>query len=137
MEPPQHRQMNRLGFTRRATADRAWCLGAFLQRTTSSSPSISQTTPTTWRTTPPPPPPPELDYAMRWSLSTGSRVHVCEDPARGRAAPRWFPPLPVRLLRVAGHNPVRAPRNWLRHPWPYRVPAHLPPFATSFLTCRS
>ena len=21
-----------------------------------------------------------------------SRVHVCEDPARGRAAPRWFPP---------------------------------------------
>ena len=30
MEPPQHRQINRLGFTRRATAGRAWCLGAFL-----------------------------------------------------------------------------------------------------------
>ena len=52
MEPPQHRQINRLGFTRRATAGRAWCLGAFLQRTTSSSPSNSQTTPTTWRSTP-------------------------------------------------------------------------------------
>ena len=66
-----------------------------------------------------------------------SRVHVREDPARGRAAPRWFPPLLVRLLRVAGHNPMRAPRHWLRHPWPYRVPAHLPPFAPSFSTYRS
>ena len=52
MEPPQHRQINKLGFTRRATAGHAWCLGAFLQRTTSSSPSNSQTTPTTWRLTP-------------------------------------------------------------------------------------